>query len=71
MLFIASSLDNSNTRRRSEEMHEVDRMIANWYTANHPESHFNNRCIAALGTAVSVLFLYIYINCRKLKLNRT
>lgn len=30
-----------------EEMHEIDREFANWYTSNHPKSHFKDRLIVA------------------------
>lgn len=30
-----------------EEMPEIDRVLANWYTSAHPESHFKSRLIAA------------------------
>ena len=30
-----------------EEMPEVDRVVANWYTSMHPQSHFRNRLIVA------------------------
>lgn len=31
-----------------EEMPPIDRVLANWYTSAHPQSHFKNRLIAAL-----------------------
>ena len=31
-----------------EEMPPIDRVLANWYTSAHPESHFKNRLVAAL-----------------------
>jgi N-hydroxyarylamine O-acetyltransferase len=34
-----------------EPMHEIDRVIGNWYTSAHPESHFKNRLIVARATA--------------------
>jgi N-hydroxyarylamine O-acetyltransferase len=34
-----------------EPMHEIDRVIASWYTSAHPESHFRNRLIVARATA--------------------
>ncbi len=30
-----------------EEMPPIDRIVANWYTSTHPESHFKHRLIAA------------------------
>lgn len=30
-----------------EEMHPIDREVANWFTSAHPQSHFRNRLIAA------------------------
>jgi N-hydroxyarylamine O-acetyltransferase len=30
-----------------EPMPEIDRLVANWYTSSHPESHFRHRLIAA------------------------
>ena len=30
-----------------EEMPEIDRELANWFTSAHPQSHFRNRLIAA------------------------
>ena len=30
-----------------EEMPEIDRIVANWYTSAHPSSHFKSRLIAA------------------------
>jgi N-hydroxyarylamine O-acetyltransferase len=30
-----------------EEMPFIDRVLGNWYTSTHPESHFRNRLIAA------------------------
>lgn len=30
-----------------EEMPEIDRVLANWYTSNHPNSHFKDRLIVA------------------------
>lgn len=30
-----------------EEMPLIDRVVANWYTSAHPESHFKNRLLAA------------------------
>ncbi|TGM64253.1 arylamine N-acetyltransferase [Leptospira meyeri] len=30
-----------------EEMPEIDRILANWYTSNHPNSHFKDRLIVA------------------------
>jgi N-hydroxyarylamine O-acetyltransferase len=30
-----------------EEMPPIDRIVANWYTSAHPESHFRNRLIVA------------------------
>lgn len=30
-----------------EEMPQIDRIVANWYTSTHPESHFRNRLVAA------------------------
>ncbi|MCW7461426.1 arylamine N-acetyltransferase family protein [Leptospira limi] len=30
-----------------EEMPEIDRELANWYTSNHPKSHFKDRLIVA------------------------
>jgi len=33
-----------------EPMHEIDRVLANWYTSAHPASHFKNRLIAARAT---------------------
>jgi N-hydroxyarylamine O-acetyltransferase len=42
-----------------EEMPPIDRIVANWYTSVHPESHFRHRLIAARarpdGGRVSVL----------------
>ena len=34
-----------------EEMHEVDRQLANWYTSAHPASHFKDKLMVALATA--------------------
>ena len=31
-----------------EAMPQIDRVLANWYTSAHPESHFKNRLVAAL-----------------------
>ena len=31
-----------------EEMPPIDREVANWYTSNHPKSHFKNRLIVAM-----------------------
>ena len=33
-----------------EAMPEIDRVLGNWYTSAHPESHFKNRLIAARAT---------------------
>ena len=33
-----------------EPMPEIDRVLGNWYTSAHPESHFKNRLIAARAT---------------------
>jgi N-hydroxyarylamine O-acetyltransferase len=33
-----------------EEMPEIDRVVANWYTSAHPGSHFKNRLIVARAT---------------------
>ena len=33
-----------------EEMPEIDRIVANWYTSAHPQSHFRNRLLVARGT---------------------
>lgn len=30
-----------------EEMPEIDRIVANWYTSTHPGSHFKNRLLVA------------------------
>ena len=30
-----------------EEMPEIDRVVANWYTSTHPGSHFKNRLVVA------------------------
>jgi len=30
-----------------EEMPLIDRIVANWYTSTHPDSHFKNRLVAA------------------------
>jgi N-hydroxyarylamine O-acetyltransferase len=30
-----------------EEMPEIDRVVANWYTSAHPESHFRSRLVVA------------------------
>jgi N-hydroxyarylamine O-acetyltransferase len=30
-----------------EEMPEIDRVVANWYTSTHPDSHFKSRLMAA------------------------
>ncbi len=30
-----------------EEMPEIDREVANWFTSTHPQSHFRNRLLAA------------------------
>src|SRR5206468_3282749 len=30
-----------------EEMPLIDRIVANWYTSTHPESHFKNRLLVA------------------------
>lgn len=30
-----------------EEMHPIDREVANWYTSTHPDSHFKSRLLAA------------------------
>lgn len=30
-----------------EEMPPIDRVLANWYTSAHPDSHFKGRLIAA------------------------
>ena len=42
-----------------EEMPPIDRVLANWYTSAHPESHFKNRLIVARaapeGQRVSIL----------------
>ena len=41
-----------------EEMHEIDRVVGNWYTSTHPGSHFKERLVVARATAegrVSVL----------------
>lgn len=42
-----------------EEMPQIDRELANWYTNTHPNSHFKNRLIAARaeenGTRLSLL----------------
>jgi N-hydroxyarylamine O-acetyltransferase len=34
-----------------EAMPEIDRVIGNWYTSAHPESHFRNRLIVARASA--------------------
>jgi N-hydroxyarylamine O-acetyltransferase len=34
-----------------EPMPEIDRVLANWYTSAHPQSHFKHRLIAARATA--------------------
>lgn len=34
-----------------EPMAEIDREVANWFTAAHPQSHFRNRLMAARATA--------------------
>jgi len=34
-----------------EAMPEIDRVLGNWYTSAHPESHFRNRLIVARATA--------------------
>ena len=34
-----------------EEMPEIDRVLGNWYTSAHPESHFKNRLIVARASA--------------------
>ena len=34
-----------------EPMPEIDRVIGNWYTSAHPESHFKNRLMVARATA--------------------
>jgi N-hydroxyarylamine O-acetyltransferase len=33
-----------------EEMPVIDRIVGNWYTSAHPQSHFRNRLIAARAT---------------------
>jgi N-hydroxyarylamine O-acetyltransferase len=33
-----------------EEMPVIDRIVANWYTSTHPQSHFRHRLIAARAT---------------------
>ncbi len=32
-----------------EEMPMIDRVVANWYTSAHPQSHFKNRLVVARG----------------------
>jgi N-hydroxyarylamine O-acetyltransferase len=34
-----------------EAMPEIDRVLGNWYTSTHPESHFRNRLIVARASA--------------------
>jgi N-hydroxyarylamine O-acetyltransferase len=34
-----------------EEMPLIDRIVANWYTSTHPQSHFKNRLLVARATA--------------------
>jgi N-hydroxyarylamine O-acetyltransferase len=42
-----------------EEMHPIDREVANWFTSAHPQSHFKNRLVVARagpdGSRVSLL----------------
>jgi N-hydroxyarylamine O-acetyltransferase len=33
-----------------EEMPLIDRIVANWYTSAHPQSHFRNRLLVARAT---------------------
>ena len=33
-----------------EEMPPIDRIVANWYTSTHPQSHFKNRLLVARAT---------------------
>jgi N-hydroxyarylamine O-acetyltransferase len=34
-----------------EEMPLIDRVVANWYTSTHPQSHFKNRLLVARATS--------------------
>lgn len=34
-----------------EEMPPIDRVVANWYTSTHPQSHFRHRLLVARATA--------------------
>lgn len=40
-----------------EEMPEIDRVVGNWYTSAHPQSHFKERLIAARATPTGRLTL--------------
>ncbi len=40
-----------------EPMPEIDRIVGNWYTSAHPDSHFKNRLIAALANDAGRLTL--------------
>ncbi len=38
----------TSTSSPSRRCRQIDRVLANWYTSAHPESHFKNRLVAAL-----------------------
>lgn len=50
-----------------EEMPEIDRIVGNWYTSQHPRSHFRDRLIAARATPTGRLTLVDRVLTRRSK----
>jgi N-hydroxyarylamine O-acetyltransferase len=50
-----------------EEMPEIDRIVGNWYTSQHPRSHFRDRLIAARATPTGRLTLVDRVLTRRTK----